>query len=102
MLVLLGINVLMVILFALVVAPYWQKWSGKLAAILVWGGALGNIIDRAFRGYVVDYIDFHFWPVFNFADACVLLGVAALLVAMLPELLPSRREPPAVAGEKHA
>lgn len=52
---------------------------------LVLGGAVGNLADRVFRGHhgaVVDFIDFHFWPTFNVADACITVGVI-LTVALL-------------------
>jgi signal peptidase II len=53
---------------------------------LVIGGALGNLADRVFRGHhgaVVDFIALHFWPTFNVADSCVVVGavVAALIVS---------------------
>lgn len=51
--------------------------------VLVLGGALGNLIDRLARGYVVDFIHVHHWPVWNVADAWVVLGVGALLIASL-------------------
>jgi signal peptidase II len=44
---------------------------------LVVGGALGNLADRVFRshhGAVVDFIALHFWPTFNVADSCVVVG----------------------------
>jgi signal peptidase II len=44
------------------------------------GGAIGNVIDRFHYGYVVDFIDFRWWPVFNAADSCITLGVFALIV----------------------
>jgi len=52
---------------------------------LVTGGALGNLIDRLARGYVVDFIDVNFWPfrewpVFNMADSAIVVGVAILLL----------------------
>lgn len=47
---------------------------------LVLGGANGNLFDRVSRGYVVDYIDIHFIPVFNFADICVTIGVLFLCI----------------------
>lgn len=56
-----------------------------LATGLIIGGALGNIIDRLlrgdawFHGSVVDFIDLQWWPVFNVADMCVIVG-AALMV----------------------
>lgn len=51
---------------------------------LVAGGALGNLIDRLVRGYVVDFIDVNFWPlhgwpVFNLADSAIVVGVMVLL-----------------------
>ena len=52
-----------------------------LALGLILGGGLGNLWDRLFRdlgGRVVDFVDLHIWPVFNLADACIVIGVAAL------------------------
>jgi signal peptidase II len=49
------------------------------------GGALSNAIDRATQGHVVDYVDLHFWPIFNVADVCIVLGtIAALLFIRTP------------------
>ncbi len=45
------------------------------------GGAVGNIVDRFHYGYVVDFIDLRWWPVFNVADSCITLGVVLLLLA---------------------
>lgn len=56
---------------------------------LILGGALGNIIDRAYRGHVVDFIDFHIgecslchWPAFNVADTAIVTGAGLLLLDM--------------------
>jgi signal peptidase II len=43
------------------------------------GGALGNLADRARIGGVIDFIDPVFWPAFNLADSCIVVGVLALL-----------------------
>lgn len=55
-----------------------------LAFSLIIGGALANAIDRVLRGYVVDFLDFHWrdwhWPAFNAADIALALA-AALLIA---------------------
>jgi signal peptidase II len=59
---------------------------GMAVAIgMVFGGALGNLIDRAFRagdgllgGGVVDFIDLQWWPVFNIADAAIVVGALVL------------------------
>ena len=49
--------------------------------MLVLAGALGNLADRLARGYVVDFIHVHRWPVWNVADAWVVMGVGALMIA---------------------
>jgi signal peptidase II len=46
---------------------------------LLLGGALGNLADRAREGAVIDFIDPVAWPAFNIADACIVVGVLALL-----------------------
>lgn len=52
----------------------------RLALGLILGGALGNLIDRIRLGYVVDFIDLRWWPVFNLADSAIVLGVCLLLL----------------------
>lgn len=47
---------------------------------LVAGGALGNLCDRVYFGYVVDFIDLGVWPVFNVADSCICAGVFWILL----------------------
>ena len=57
-----------------------QKLFGQF---LLLSGAVGNLIDRAQYGYVVDFIDMHvngfYWPVFNLADSFIFIGVLLLL-----------------------
>lgn len=54
---------------------------------LILGGAIGNLIDRARLGYVVDFIDLHWrghhWPTFNVADIGISVGVALLVIDMV-------------------
>ena len=52
----------------------------SFGSALLFGGILGNLIDRIFLGFVTDFIDFHFWPVFNIADACIDVGLAILII----------------------
>ena len=47
------------------------------------GGAIGNLLDRIRLGYVVDFIDFRFWPVFNLADSAIVVGVIFLAYTYL-------------------
>ena len=51
----------------------------QIAAGLLLGGTIGNLIDRVFYGYVIDFIDFRIWPVFNIADIAVTTSVIILL-----------------------
>ena len=57
----------------------------NICLAIVLGGALGNLIDRVFAGYVVDFIEFAFveFAVFNFADICITVGAVALLIYLL-------------------
>ena len=50
-----------------------------IACGLIVGGAFSNLWDRLYLGYVVDYIDFRVWPVFNISDACITIGAGLLL-----------------------
>ncbi len=59
----------------------------RIAAGLILGGAIGNLIDRVRFKQVVDFLDFQFgsyhWPAFNIADSAICVGVALLLIAVL-------------------
>ena len=60
-----------------------EAWLVHLALGLQLGGAAGNLTDRLRLGHVVDFIHFHFWPVFNVADSAIVVGVILLSIAML-------------------
>ena len=57
----------------------------RAALLLVLSGAVGNIIDRVCRGYVVDFFEFTFfdWPVFNVADIYVVAGVILMVLLIV-------------------
>jgi signal peptidase II len=59
---------------------------------LLLGGALGNLADRARQGAVTDFIDPVAWPAFNLADACIVIGVLALLYVVEGRQRLTRRE----------
>jgi signal peptidase II len=68
----------------------------KISLSLILGGALGNLVDRVFKGYVVDFADFYFrqwhWPAFNVADASITIGALCLIFVLLqgrPKCSPS-------------
>jgi signal peptidase II len=62
---------------------------------LVLAGALGNVVDRAMRGSVIDFIHVTHWPIFNVADIAVVAGVALLGICAVFQRRP---EPPAPAA----
>ena len=52
----------------------------KVAAAVIIAGTLGNFIDRIFRGYVVDFFNFTYFPVFNIADIALCCGVGLIIL----------------------
>jgi len=60
-----------------------KKYTLQFSFIL--GGVAGNMIDRIYLGYVVDFINFHIWPVFNIADSCVFIGTLWLVYLLWKE-----------------
>ena len=61
--------------------------TNAIGLALILGGAVGNIIDRALHGHVVDFIDWHYgtwhWPAFNIADSAITLGAVLVVIASL-------------------
>ena len=78
-----------------IAASAWLTWMlakpqdprESLSFSLILGGALGNGLDRAVRGRVIDYLDFHFqgwhWPAFNLADVAITVGAGLMVLASL-------------------
>jgi len=67
-----------------------------MALAAIFGGALGNYIDRVRFGYVIDFLDFHYkndyhYPAFNVADISIILGVSALFLSILFEYIEERK-----------
>ena len=78
---------------AIIMSVIMTIWLTKLkenetllavALSLILGGAIGNLIDRLFYGYVIDFLDVYYgtyhWPAFNIADSAITIGVALMLV----------------------
>lgn len=101
------------VFMAAMVFYVWKKrrsiyWAEKLAIALIVGGGLGNLICRAWRGFVVDFIDIHWIPVFNVADMCVCCGCALLVFSVLwlepraQKSKPGQEDDLSAQGEEHA
>jgi signal peptidase II len=71
---------------------------------LIFGGGLGNLIDRIFRGYVVDFIHLKIinFAVFNFADICVTVGTVLFIIVLLFVDVKNRKKESAVPAEDTA
>jgi signal peptidase II len=61
--------------------------ASSIAFALILGGAAGNLIDRAIRGRVIDFVRVHYYdlnyPVFNVADSAISIGVALIVLAAI-------------------
>ncbi len=79
------VTLLIFVGFGYVLKKY--KIEGKLffaAVVLIFGGGVGNLIDRIFRGYVVDFLQFSFFsPVCNLADYFITVGAVMLIISVL-------------------
>jgi signal peptidase II len=60
-------------------APPLQSWTARVGLGAALGGATGNLIDQLRRGAVMDFIDLRIWPVFNFADTFIVVGLGVAL-----------------------
>ena len=60
-----------------------SPWEVKAGCGRVLGGAIGNLIDRARQGLVIDFFDFRIWPVFNIADIAICIGVGLIIWNLL-------------------
>lgn len=85
-LIILTFLILVVILFAYFKIPNEKKYNLlKILAVFIVAGAIGNLIDRLYLGYVVDFIYFEIinFPLFNFADSCLTVASIILLILAL-------------------
>ncbi|OIN96617.1 signal peptidase II [Candidatus Desantisbacteria bacterium CG1_02_38_46] len=57
-----------------------ERFYSKVGFSLVLAGAVGNFVDRIKHGYIIDFLDFRIWPVFNLSDAALCIGVIFLCI----------------------
>lgn len=71
------------VLIAVMLWRLQDRWVGSGLALIL-GGALGNLVDRALHGYVIDFIDVYYgtwhWPAFNIADSAITVGAVILII----------------------
>jgi signal peptidase II len=82
-----GLFIIIAIAVSLFIILYYRylpegRWLIRLSLGLQLGGAIGNLFDRLRYGYVIDFVDIGFWPVFNLADSAIVLGVGILAYCM--------------------
>ena len=85
--ILVSIIILIIILYFLYLLMKTQDKIFQLTLVIILAGAIGNFIDRVYRGFVVDFIDiyigkFH-WPAFNIADSCITVGFVIMMINIL-------------------
>ena len=82
-----GVFILIAAVVAVAIVLYYWKlpdgeWLIRLSLGLQLGGAIGNLLDRIRQGYVTDFLDLGFWPIFNVADASILIGVGLIVYCL--------------------
>ncbi|MBU0694150.1 MAG: signal peptidase II [Candidatus Omnitrophica bacterium] len=76
------IGLIFILVFLVFIKKQGQKnLSFLIPCGLILGGAISNLYDRIFFGFVVDYIDIRIWPVFNLSDSCITIGAGLLFLS---------------------
>jgi signal peptidase II len=86
--------ILLISIIILILLYFYNKEKNKvfslnIAITLLISGAVGNLVDRIYYGFIVDYIDFTFWPAFNLADSLIVIGsitLAGYLIFQVEEI----------------
>ncbi len=88
-----GMQIFLIVVTSIfIIAGIYAIVSGKVrrpslvaSFTLIIGGGIGNLIDRIFRGFVIDYIEVRLFDfaVFNFADCCVIIGAALFIIVYI-------------------
>ena len=81
------ISVISILLLLYMMKDFKNSKLNYIAFGLIYGGILGNLIDRLFLGYVRDFLDFNIfgfhYPVFNLADSFIVIGVIILIIDLI-------------------
>lgn len=87
----------LIIAIYLIISKKINSWDYLIPVSMIIGGGIGNLLDRIFRGFVVDYLDISFQPfdgfaIFNFADCLVVVGTILLIVFLLKAEFKDRKK----------
>ena len=81
----------LVVVFLLYLMLVSKDSLEKMGLVIIIAGAMGNIIDRLFNGYVIDFIYLHYkdfyWPAFNFADIYITIGIIMILLSIINKII---------------
>jgi len=79
-----------------------DKKMVRIGLVMIFSGAIGNLIDRVVYQEVIDFVDIYFgnyhWPAFNFADACITIGVGFMILDLF-QGEPEQKDPPIFRGQ---
>ena len=78
-----GKSIFLLIIIGFVIYYYSKYKNLQFSFSLILAGAISNLIDRIFRGYIVDFINVGIWPVFNLADSFNFIGVILIAYIVL-------------------
>lgn len=73
------LTIIMIIILAGIIYLYQKEKKYRLGLSFLIAGAIGNLIDRIFHGFVIDFINISIWPVFNLADTFNIIGIIILI-----------------------
>lgn len=75
------LTLLLIIIF--IYYSYSERFLVKLGLSFLLGGCMGNLADRLRLGFIVDFLDFRVWPVFNLADTAICLGAFLVFIGLI-------------------
>ena len=76
-------SIITIFILGLIIASYKKEGKCSIGLFLILTGAIGNLIDRIFRGFVIDFIDTPFIATFNIADSLICIGAFWLVIEEL-------------------
>ncbi len=94
---LVGVNIAIIFVLIKLLRNKTYEFTKQMrtAYSLILAGGITNLIDRLFRGFVIDYIDVNelfYYPVFNIADICIIIGILILVITIVIKTLQKQEQ----------